>query len=131
MSPGRLVSFSVAGTLVVPHFLGEHDHPWLRSLLEEHDRFVGRPQRDLDARLRQPLPCESPPEKLKLAVEVLTRVQRGSSEQRYYCFGWVDGGVMTVRFTYRDDVIRIFGAGYCPRVDELLRNVRRSPQEIR
>lgn len=35
-----------------------------------------------------------------------------SSEQRYYCFGWVGGGVLTVRFTYRHDVIRIFGAGY-------------------
>ena len=35
-----------------------------------------------------------------------------SREQRYYCFGFVDGGVLTVRFTYRDDVIRIFGAGY-------------------
>jgi len=35
-----------------------------------------------------------------------------SSEQRYFCFGWVGGGVLTVRFTYRSDVIRIFGAGY-------------------
>ena len=35
-----------------------------------------------------------------------------SKELRHYCFGWVDGGVLTVRFTYRDDVIRIFGAGY-------------------
>ncbi len=34
------------------------------------------------------------------------------SEPRYYCFGWVEGGVLTVRFTYRDGVIRIFGAGY-------------------
>ena len=33
-------------------------------------------------------------------------------EQRYYCFGWVDGGVMTVRFTVRDGCVRIFGAGY-------------------
>jgi predicted nuclease of restriction endonuclease-like RecB superfamily len=63
--------------VVVPHFIGEHDHPWLRSLLDEYERFVGRPQRDLDARLRQPLPCEAPPEKLKLAVEVLMRAQRG------------------------------------------------------
>lgn len=77
MSPDHLASFSVAGTLVVPHFLLEHDQPWLRCLLEEHERFVGRPQRDLDARLRQPLPCESPPEKLKLAVEALTRARRG------------------------------------------------------
>ena len=35
-----------------------------------------------------------------------------SGERRYYCFGLVDGGVLTVRFTYRDNVIRIFGAGY-------------------
>ena len=33
-------------------------------------------------------------------------------EQRYFCFGLVDGGVMTVRFTYREGRIRIFGAGY-------------------
>ena len=35
-----------------------------------------------------------------------------SDEKRYYCFGLVDGGILTVRFTYRGDVIRIFGAGY-------------------
>ena len=33
-------------------------------------------------------------------------------EKRYFCFGMVAGGVMTVRFTYRTGVIRIFGAGY-------------------
>ena len=35
-----------------------------------------------------------------------------SSEQRYFCFGRVGKGILTVRFTYRSDVIRIFGAGY-------------------
>lgn len=34
------------------------------------------------------------------------------AEKRYYCFGMVDGGVMTVRFTYRKGVVRLFGAGY-------------------
>lgn len=33
-------------------------------------------------------------------------------EQRYFCFGHVGGGVLTVRFTHRSGVIRIFGAGY-------------------
>jgi uncharacterized DUF497 family protein len=33
-------------------------------------------------------------------------------EERCYCFGKVGGGVLTVRFTYRGDVIRIIGAGY-------------------
>ena len=35
-----------------------------------------------------------------------------NQEQRYYCFGKVGGGILTVRFTYREDVIRIIGAGY-------------------
>ena len=30
----------------------------------------------------------------------------------YFCFGAVDGGVLTVHFTWRAGVIRIFGAGY-------------------
>ena len=34
------------------------------------------------------------------------------AEKRYFCFGFVDGGVLTVRFTWRAGVIRIFGAGY-------------------
>ena len=67
-----LLNYSVAGALVVPHFLGEHDHPWLRALLEEHERFIGRPQRELEARLREPL-CQSPPRKLRLAIQVLSR----------------------------------------------------------
>jgi uncharacterized DUF497 family protein len=33
-------------------------------------------------------------------------------EQRFYCFGRVHDGIMTVRFTWRDGRIRIFGAGY-------------------
>lgn len=34
------------------------------------------------------------------------------AEQRYFCFGKVDDGIMTVRFTYRAGHVRIFGAGY-------------------
>jgi len=74
--PDHLLNCRAAGSAVVPHFLAEHDHFWLRSLLEEYERFVGRPHRELTARLRQPLPCEAPPEKLKLAVEALLRAQR-------------------------------------------------------
>jgi uncharacterized DUF497 family protein len=36
----------------------------------------------------------------------------GGSEPRYFCFGKVEDGIMTVRFTYRSGRIRIFGAGY-------------------
>lgn len=34
------------------------------------------------------------------------------SEKRYYCFGKMGDGILTVRFTYRRGCIRIFGAGY-------------------
>ena len=34
------------------------------------------------------------------------------TEKRYFCFGEVNGGILTVRFIYRGGVIRIFGAGY-------------------
>ena len=33
-------------------------------------------------------------------------------EERFYCFGAMRKGVLTVRFTYREGVIRIIGAGY-------------------
>jgi uncharacterized protein len=39
-------------------------------------------------------------------------LEHSAKEKRYYCFGRVDRGVLTVRFTYRDGIIRIFGAGY-------------------
>ena len=34
------------------------------------------------------------------------------NEKRYYCFGKVDEEIITVRFVFRDKVIRIYGAGY-------------------
>ena len=39
-------------------------------------------------------------------------ITHSQTEERFYCFGDVDGGVLTVRFTYRASVIRIIGAGY-------------------
>jgi len=34
------------------------------------------------------------------------------NEKRFYCLGYVDGEILTVRFTYRNARIRIIGAGY-------------------
>ncbi len=36
----------------------------------------------------------------------------GEEEKRYFCFAEIGDGILTVRFTYRSNVIRIFGAGY-------------------
>lgn len=34
------------------------------------------------------------------------------TERRYYCFGKIKDYIVTVRFTYRQNVIRIIGAGF-------------------
>ncbi|MBM4164406.1 MAG: BrnT family toxin [Lentisphaerae bacterium] len=43
---------------------------------------------------------------------ILADEEHSVDEARYYCVGRVGDGVLTVRFTYRNNVIRIFGAGY-------------------
>ena len=35
-----------------------------------------------------------------------------NTEERFFCIGKVEGRVLTVRFTYREARIRIYGAGY-------------------
>jgi predicted nuclease of restriction endonuclease-like RecB superfamily len=73
-------SYRLVGEAVVPRLLVESDYPWLRILLDERERFVGRAQREFDARLRNPLPMEGPPGKKHVALRVLA--QLGRSERR-------------------------------------------------
>ncbi|XHR29324.1 MAG: BrnT family toxin [Chthoniobacteraceae bacterium] len=43
---------------------------------------------------------------------IIARDQKHSANEiRYFCFGKVNGTVLTVRFTLRNGIIRIFGAG--------------------
>ena len=39
-------------------------------------------------------------------------LEHGGNEERYYCFGKIGESIVTVRFTYRNNKIRIIGAGY-------------------
>lgn len=44
---------------------------------------------------------------------ILEDVSHSTPEEiRYFCVGKIGDGILTVRFTYRGDRIRIFGAGY-------------------
>ncbi|MCP3874453.1 MAG: BrnT family toxin [Desulfobacteraceae bacterium] len=43
---------------------------------------------------------------------ILKDLEHSVEEERFYCLGDVSGGILTVRFTYRSNKIRIFGAGY-------------------
>jgi hypothetical protein len=46
-------------------------------------------------------------------------VDHSQTEKRYYCIGRVGDGILTVRFTYRKNRIRIIGAGYWRKGKEL------------
>jgi len=43
---------------------------------------------------------------------ILEDAKHSADEQRLFCIGLVEGLVATVRYTVREDRIRIFGAGY-------------------
>ena len=44
--------------------------------------------------------------------KVILDLKHIAREQRFFCIGSIDGRILTVRFVYRGEVIRIFGAGY-------------------
>ncbi len=43
---------------------------------------------------------------------IVDDIEHSVDEKRFFCIGKVNEGIITVRFTYRSNVIRIFGAGY-------------------
>ena len=43
---------------------------------------------------------------------ILEDLAHSEKEERYYCIGKIEEVIVTVRFTYRKNKIRIFGAGY-------------------
>ncbi len=44
------------------------------------------------------------------------------TEERHYCFGRYAENILTVRFTYREKIIRIFGAGYWRKGKQIYEN---------
>lgn len=43
---------------------------------------------------------------------IVEDLEHSDDEPRFFCLGKVEGGILTVRFTYRMRAIRNFGAGY-------------------
>jgi uncharacterized protein len=74
--PEAAIPFRLDRGHVVPGFLDARDVPWLRVLMEEIDRFRGRPVRELRQRLREPLPYVMPHFKRRAAEAALLRLWR-------------------------------------------------------
>ena len=55
----------------------------------------------------------------RVIAEDLSHSQK---EKRFYCFGKVGDEIITVRFTFRGNVIRIIGAGYWRKGRKLYEN---------
>jgi len=70
------LSTKTEGDRIVPRYLTEKDHPWLRALLDEYARFEGQKRIELAARLREPLPSPAPKAKLRVAARVLESMTR-------------------------------------------------------
>ena len=95
MLPRALLHLSTRteGDRIVPRYLTERDHTWLRALLDEYTRFEGQKRRELVARLQEPLPSPVPKAKLRVAARVLESLTRDrvtsaipASEARWLVF---------------------------------------------
>ena len=43
---------------------------------------------------------------------ILEDKKHSIDEDRFFCIGKIESGIVTIRFTIRKNVIRLFGAGY-------------------
>ena len=76
-------------------------------------RFDWDPDKDIENQSKHGVPFVRAQYAFADPKRVIARdITHSKTEERFYCFGAVDGGVLTVRFTYRASVIRIIGAGY-------------------
>jgi predicted nuclease of restriction endonuclease-like RecB superfamily len=60
--------------------LSDGDQGWVRALIDELERHVGRPERELRERLAEPLPLPSPLLQRRVAAVVLSRIWRSATE---------------------------------------------------
>jgi predicted nuclease of restriction endonuclease-like RecB superfamily len=74
--PDDLLPLRIANGQGILGYLGPNDHVWVRALIEEFERFAGRPERELRQRLAEPLPLPSPFLQRRAATAVLSRLWR-------------------------------------------------------
>jgi len=76
-------------------------------------RFEWDDRKDLENQLKHNVSFASAQQAFLDTRRVIARdTKHAGAEERYYCIGKVKDGVLTVRFTFRGNAIRIIGAGY-------------------
>jgi uncharacterized DUF497 family protein len=76
-------------------------------------RFDWDPDKDVENRRKHGVSFEQAELAFFDPQRVIARdLEHSDTERRFYCFGSLASGILTVRFTYRSGVIRIIGAGY-------------------
>ena len=79
----------------------------------KYARFEWDRKKDIENRLKHGVSFEAAQQAfLDPRVVIIQDLGHGVLENRFHCIGRVGDGVLTVRFTRRENVIRIFGAGY-------------------
>jgi uncharacterized DUF497 family protein len=70
-------------------------------------------QKNLENQLKHGVSFEEAQEAfLDPNLRIISDLDHSQDEERWYCLGRVERGILTVRFTYRSEKIRIFGAGF-------------------
>ena len=62
-----------------PSYFTEADHPWLRALLNERERFAGQKRREWKIRISEPWPGGAPQWKVNVALRVLDQLSGDAS----------------------------------------------------
>ena len=76
-------------------------------------RFEWNPEKDIENQRKHNVSFELAQYAFSDSGRIIAEdLSHSHNEKRYFCFGFVGGGILTVRFTMRGSTIRIFGAGY-------------------
>ncbi|MBU0754872.1 MAG: DUF790 family protein [Planctomycetes bacterium] len=82
MLPKSLIQHGIQGHAIQPHYLLEADYPWLYTLIELYESFIGRKRRELRLRLLEPLHRDVPVIKYRTAVQVLNHLSKDCCKSR-------------------------------------------------
>lgn len=76
-------------------------------------RFEWDPAKDRENQKKHGVPFELAQYAFTDPDRVIAKdLSHSQKEERFFCFGKIGDGILTVRFTVRGSAIRIFGAGY-------------------